>query len=350
MKKLIAFLLLINSVYFAQTFERNLLVEVFTNSHCGLCPGTHGTLDSYLATGDNADRVNIIYYHMSFPYSDDPLHQANPTDASARNQYYGPFSSTPRSFFDGQSQSNSYSQWPNTINGKVSMMTSVNIVLGGSKENDEVQLNADVTFGSGVNYGETTLHIIAIEDVMYQGRNGISNHKNVMRKMLAGTTGESIQTSGTQSISRNYTLNSEWDTENLSFLVFVQNVSTKEVFQSAIIDYSELVITSVSDENNSEELPVQFELAQNYPNPFNPSTTIQYSIPVVDVLSGVEVQNVTLNIYDILGNVVATLVDGNQATGEYSVNFNGNDLSSGIYLYKLTYGSQTLTRKMMLVK
>jgi hypothetical protein len=349
MKKLILVLLLINSVYFAQSFERNLLIEVFTNSHCGLCPGTHGTLDAYLATGDNADKVNVIYYHMSFPYSDDPLHLANPTDASARNQYYGPFSSTPRSFFDGQPQSNSYSQWPNTINGKVSVMTSVNIALSGSKENDKVQLNIDVTFGGGVNYGESTLHIIAIEDVMYQGRNGISDHKNVMRQMLAGSSGESIQTNGTQSISRDYTLNSEWNTDNLSFLVFVQNISTKEVFQSAIIDYSELVITSVSDENNSGQLPDQFNLAQNYPNPFNPTTTIQYSIPRA-AAGGSESQNVTLKVYDVLGNEIATLVNEQKSSGNYSVSFDAASLNTGVYFYTLTSGTQTITRKMILMK
>lgn len=87
---------------------------------------------------------------------------------------------------------------------------------------------------------------------------------------------------------------------------------------------------------------LDFTLYQNYPNPFNPSTIIKYQIPVTS--------NVVLKVYDILGKEVATLVNETKQTGSYSVNFDANSFSSGIYIYKLTSNQYLQTKRMMLVK
>ena len=86
-----------------------------------------------------------------------------------------------------------------------------------------------------------------------------------------------------------------------------------------------------------------------YPNPFNPSTTISYELPNVISTEGRNLF-VTLKIYDVLGNEVATLVNEQQQPGFYKVDFNAVDLSSGIYLYTLNANSKILTNKMLLVK
>lgn len=97
-------------------------------------------------------------------------------------------------------------------------------------------------------------------------------------------------------------------------------------------------------EDNSEETgtPYSFSLSQNFPNPFNPSTMIQYTLA--------EAQNVELKIYDLLGREVQTLVNTAQNPGSYNVMFNAQNLSSGVYFYKLTAGSFTDIKKMTLVK
>ena len=88
--------------------------------------------------------------------------------------------------------------------------------------------------------------------------------------------------------------------------------------------------------------PLSFSLNQNYPNPFNPTTTITYSLPQ----SGM----VTLNVYDITGKFITTLVDGLKGVGTHSVQFEGNSLSSGMYVYTLQTDGYRQTRQMLLVK
>ncbi len=98
-------------------------------------------------------------------------------------------------------------------------------------------------------------------------------------------------------------------------------------------------VTSV---NESSTIPENFVLSQNYPNPFNPETTIKFSIPTQ--------QFVSLKVYDILGNEVATLVSEVKQAGNYQVKLNGANLSSGIYFYSLKAGNFTKTLKMTLIK
>ena len=98
-----------------------------------------------------------------------------------------------------------------------------------------------------------------------------------------------------------------------------------------------------------EEENDNYKLYQNTPNPFNPSTTISFTIPSSTEYYSV-LQNVTLKVYDILGNEVATLVDENKPAGNYEVKFDGSNLAGGIYFYKLQSGSFAQTKKLLLLK
>jgi hypothetical protein len=109
--------------------------------------------------------------------------------------------------------------------------------------------------------------------------------------------------------------------------------------------YSAEVSTTTSVEN--EAVPTVYSLAQNYPNPFNPATTIKFGIP--------QAADVTIKIYDILGQEVQTLVNRNLAAGFHTVNFNASNLISGMYIYRIQAngvdGSNfTDVKKMLLVK
>ncbi|MBE2217346.1 MAG: T9SS type A sorting domain-containing protein [Ignavibacteria bacterium] len=92
-------------------------------------------------------------------------------------------------------------------------------------------------------------------------------------------------------------------------------------------------------------IPSKYTLSQNYPNPFNPTTIIKFGIP--NYSGG---NNTILEVFDISGRLVKTLVNESLASGTYKVEFNAGKLSSGIYFYRLTSGARTLTKKMILVK
>ena len=109
--------------------------------------------------------------------------------------------------------------------------------------------------------------------------------------------------------------------------------------EKTLIAINDTITVSVNEQNG---LPKNYYLLQNYPNPFNPTTSIDYSIKQAGF--------VTLKIYDMLGKEVAVLVNGNKPAGYYTVEFNGSNLPSGVYIYRLTAGKFTAVKKLMLLK
>lgn len=108
-----------------------------------------------------------------------------------------------------------------------------------------------------------------------------------------------------------------------------------------LVNISRYMLNIVNVEDDIS-LPETFELYQNYPNPFNPTTVISYQLPVAG--------EVTLNVYDLLGREVATLVDEYKPAGRYEVEFNGLYLSSGVYFYQLISNGFIQTRKMTILR
>ncbi len=97
----------------------------------------------------------------------------------------------------------------------------------------------------------------------------------------------------------------------------------------------------VSNEN-STGIPESVKLSQNYPNPFNPSTVINYAVP--------ETGNIKLEVYDMLGKKVSTLIDERKTAGNYSVRFDATNLASGIYIYRIVTAQTSISKKMTLIK
>jgi hypothetical protein len=100
--------------------------------------------------------------------------------------------------------------------------------------------------------------------------------------------------------------------------------------------------TVAVEERNSETLPADFSLSQNYPNPFNPSTFISFQLPVNS--------HVKLQVFDVNGREVATLVDGNLEAGTHAVTFAPRERTTGLYFYKITAGKFSQTRKAIMIK
>ncbi|KUO59761.1 hypothetical protein APF79_08535 [bacterium BRH_c32] len=95
-------------------------------------------------------------------------------------------------------------------------------------------------------------------------------------------------------------------------------------------------------EKNNELIPSEYTLSQNYPNPFNPATKISFTLP--------ERSNVSLKVFNVLGQLVSELINSNFEAGNYTVDFNASQLSSGMYIYTLSAGDNLITKKMTLIK
>ena len=142
--------------------------------------------------------------------------------------------------------------------------------------------------------------------------------------------------------------------------VGVYNISADKIgftsasTSNAVIDYAKSVFNvsvdltmpknSTTDVDNQTEIPTGYSLSQNYPNPFNPETTISYKLPAAS--------QVSLKVYDMLGREVVTLVSEFQQAGTYNcqLRIENGELPSGMYLYRLTAGYYTQTKKMILLK
>jgi hypothetical protein len=133
--------------------------------------------------------------------------------------------------------------------------------------------------------------------------------------------------------------------ENWGILFFI-NLGTSPNYSpgffSVLAQMANYAADIITDAEGEAPKLYTFSLNQNYPNPFNPTTTIKYSIP--------EMSKVSLTLFNLLGEEVATLVNEEKVAGYYTVEFNASSLSSGVYFYRLQAGSFTETKKMVLMK
>ncbi len=116
-----------------------------------------------------------------------------------------------------------------------------------------------------------------------------------------------------------------------------------ETLEAALIEgniYGDSTLVEV--EKQDFPAPAQFRLYQNYPNPFNPTTKIIFEIPTAGF--------VKIKIYDVLGRSIKTINYGYKNAGRYKVNFDGNNLSSGVYFYQVQFENQYKTKRMLLIK
>ena len=119
-------------------------------------------------------------------------------------------------------------------------------------------------------------------------------------------------------------------------------LNEKKYLESLLKIRTALEDIAIPNEQIADDNPSTYNLYQNYPNPFNPSTVIRYQLPAAG--------NVQLQVFDVLGREVASLVNGWKAAGNYTYNFDAKDLASGIYIYRIKTRDFVATRKMLLIK
>jgi photosystem II stability/assembly factor-like uncharacterized protein len=164
------------------------------------------------------------------------------------------------------------------------------------------------------------------------------------------TTGWAVGTGGTPFVSRQYKTTDggeNWFPQSMNAYPTIWSVYFIDANTGwAVGTQSSILKTSTGGgifvNNISTEVPDNYYLHQNYPNPFNPSTNIRFEI--------LKNENVTLTVYDMLGREISTLVNEKMQPGTYEVTFDGSNLPSGAYFYRLTSGNFVETKKMLLIK
>ncbi|MFZ1323299.1 MAG: T9SS type A sorting domain-containing protein [Ignavibacteria bacterium] len=179
--------------------------------------------------------------------------------------------------------------------------------------------------------------------------NSISQNKNALPKITKDNRGILIVRMKLESTSDKFSstpLNLKWAGNESLFRTKIYSFDGKKNFDITNADFNLVEGTSNNSDNlgneNLTSLPTEYTLSQNFPNPFNPVTKINYELPS----SGL----VTLKIFDLLGKEVATLVNEKMEAGRYSAAFNGSNLASGMYFYKITAGEYSAVKKMVLIK
>jgi thiol-disulfide isomerase/thioredoxin len=353
-KHTIVFILLLFTFITINSFsqaQRKVIFEKWTSSTCGPCASQNPYFETWVPAVWN--NVTVVAYHVGWPSpGNDPMYLHNPTQSYDRRYYYG-INSVPCARIDGTIATGgcvscSYSNTSGCLQAyydqRIAVTTPLSVSVSDARiVGDSIRANVIVTKLSDLPSGTYYLRVMAVERIIKYvsppGGNGETVFPDVFRLSVPNSTGTAITTTaGTQNFQFTYARNSVWVDSMIYTLAFVQNESTKEILNSG----RPANITVTGAPVYSNEVPGTYSLLQNYPNPFNPSTYIAFTIP--------KEENVTLKVYDILGNEVKTLVDGRQIAGTYNIYFDGSDLSSGVYFYKLTAGSFTDTRKMSLVK
>jgi hypothetical protein len=218
-----------------------------------------------------------------------------------------------------------------------------------------LQVTANVTSLRQIDTNTNISFVVTEGGVLYSQTNngscttwtGNYTHDWIVRNMVNGATGEALSTGSwtantVKTATWTTTLDNAWVDANCHVNVFVYfatgSLGTNTYVQQT---YKEDVIP-LGIHNQNTKIPASFSLSQNYPNPFNPTTNIKFAIP--------KEGNVSLKVYDILGNVVTTFVDGYMKAGTYNAEFDGSSLSSGIYFYQLNANGFSETKKMSLIK
>jgi hypothetical protein len=287
---------------------------------------------------------------MDWPGPNDPFYLFNPSENGNRRGFYG-INSIPQTQVDGILDGGSSSQHWSIISNRLRDSSPIEITMDGTfnESSRTGSLHVTATATDDISVDGLYLRVALTEsEIYYPAPNGVNVHNQTMRYMFPYSLGTRIYLTDegdVADVDLDIFCPEPIVIENSELVIFVQAQGTREVFQTTKIPLTEL--TQVGIEDDIASLPKQLQLAQNYPNPFNANTVINYQLD--------KESHVTLDVYDILGRKITTLVDSRQAAGNYNVTWksldkNGKSVASGVYFYKLTTETNSEIKRMMLVK
>ncbi len=319
LKYLIVQLFLISFTFVAIAQNTNkVIVEMFTNSHCSSCGAAYNNLGNNVFNKDFFKDVVFIAYHIN-TYSDDKLYQESKAESIPRATWYTGITGTPTFFINGKK----YTQGDlsQNIQNAITENKTIDIGLSCSIENGSLIINSDLT--ANIEFANLKYFIVVTENVNYKGRNGLENHKNVMRTMPNTSAGESIslQAGLKKAINKNVTLNSAWNFDSLSVVVFIQNSVTKEIYNSAILKSADFVPTSIQEKETIENFTLS-------PLPNKGELNLKFN----SLVAG----NAKFLVFDLLGRLIEEKsLTTNNGSNSFFIDLTKQNLNKGVYTYSL---------------
>ena len=215
--------------------DKNVIVEHFTNTRCGICGFQNPALFDNL--NNNPDILHLST-HPSSPYSNCILNQHNVAENDARTNFYNIYGSTPRIVIQGQVYTQSASNWGNSnlFDGYLNQMTPASIAIQQSKTDELIEAQITLTTEGTHDLGDLHLYIVLAEDtIFYDAPNGEDQHYNVFRKNVSEGNGfvVNLPENVGEEVSFNISseVNAEWDVDRIYTLAILQDASTNEVIQ-----------------------------------------------------------------------------------------------------------------------
>lgn len=333
-------LLLLQMVVDAQ--ERVVLLEQFSNSSCPPCAQSSPPVYSY--ADNNPENAIVISYHTGFPYTNDSMHLENPADANQRVSFYS-IVGVPYTIMDGNVFRGSSSSFVSNISSNVNNRKAVNpqydinstgILLSNNTLTGTFQFSSLLAENANENL---IAHIVVIEKNVLKssylsspGNNSETEYGYVMRKMLpnaAGTVLINKDLNGTDVVNFSWALENIKDESEIRIVAFVQNLDTKEVFQSQLFEIGNGTVGLEKSITNQNEMQI-------FPNPNNGAFTLLLN-------NSQFIESIT--IINQLGQVI-----NRQTINSTAVNIpNSFQLEKGIYFVKLKTQGKELVKKITVI-
>lgn len=350
MKKLIFTLIatfLISVTSYSQNTNR-LLFEGCTGTWCQWCPCGHQILQDLVTANPT---MLVFEYHGGG--GGDPWLNFNGNNIISLLGY----TAYPRAAIGRREGNLNRAYWQGAVNNQINLSPPITLSFTQNYNPATRLLTINITSTALRNIDTLTLiNCVLTENNLIYNQTSNSScppggpsyvHKYVVRTMLKGAIGDTLST-GTwaQGVVKTKvittTVDAGWNAANIEVGAFVFFGTPGGILNSQcyVLQTAKSYITT--EVKNCGEIVDGFNLLQNYPNPFNPTTNIKFTVP--------KEGHTTLKVYNILGNEVSTLCDCNLKEGAYNAGFNGGNLSSGVYFYKLSSGNFTDVKKMLLVK
>jgi hypothetical protein len=326
--------------------DRMVIGEMVTNTGCPPCYAADLALDRLV--GPDSVFFTLIRYHWYYPDDTDPFYRYDISENMARNNYYGN-NYSPHLWIDGNHDLGADpGSWGNGVINESNDISELAMTLSGTYYPDSLAgyLNVDIIVESNPALNNIKLRVVLIQSgIHWPAPNGTQVHGQTFRDIFPSTAGLGIPLPEGDTL--NYTIRfikpSIIPLDSSYLVAFVQSDQNRHIIQGSRIAIRDMVLVGVED---GQTIPKSFALSQNYPNPFNAQTHIDFS-----TAGG----NTALEIFDVTGDRITSLVQDNLRAGAYSViwdgnNQTGNPVASGTYFYRLKDDSGIKTMRMTLLK